>query len=64
MYFIKRLLDDMWLMGYMRGGCNVPTCIWSLRIRDAMPFDSQFNAEKMARQIGGCVVIFRAVKEG
>ena len=64
MFFIKRVSDDMWLMGYMRGGCSVPTCIWSLHIRDALPFDSQFNAEKMARQIGGGVVIFRAVKEG
>lgn len=64
MYFIKRLSDDMWLMGYMRGACSVPTCIWGQHIKDAMPFDSQFKAEMMAKQIGRCIVVFRAVKEG
>lgn len=63
MYFIKRLSDDMWLMGYMRGACSVPTCIWGQHIKDAMPFDSQFKAEMMAKQIGRCSVVFMAVKE-
>ena len=63
MYFIKRLSDDMWLMGYMRGACSVPTCIWGQHIKDAMPFDSQFKAEMMAKQIGRCSVVYMAVKE-
>ena len=64
MYLIKRVSDDMWLMGFMRAGCGVPTCIWGEHLRDALPFDSIYPAEALAKEIGGCVVIFRDIKEG
>lgn len=62
MYLIKRMADGMWLMGYWRGGCPVPTCIWGERLRDALPFTAQYAAEMLAREIGGCVVVFAQVK--
>ena len=64
MYFIKRQSDDMWLLGHMRLGCLRPTCVWGENFRDALPIDRLSDAEALARRIGGCTVVFMAIKEG
>lgn len=64
MYLIKRISDGMWLMGHMRGSCGVPTRIWCEHPQDALPFATPIPAEVLANLIGGCVVVYKAAKEG
>lgn len=62
MYTIKRVSDDMWLMGYMHAGCGAPTCIWGDNIQGAKLFQDQIDAKLLAKKIGGCIVIYRPTK--
>ena len=64
MFFIKRQSDDMWLLGHMRLGCLRPTCVWGKDFRDALPIEKLYDAETLARRIGGCAIVYRPIKEG
>lgn len=64
MFIIRRIEDGMWLVGYIRSTCPVPTCLWGQRWEDARLFESQWEAEAMARKCGGEAVLLRPREEG
>lgn len=59
MYFIYKPTEDMWLLGHQPGGCGVPTCIWGTRWQDALPFEHNAEAQRLAERIGRCEIVHR-----
>ena len=59
MYFIYKPSEKLWLLGHQSGGCGVPTCIWGTRWQDALPFEHNAEAQRLAERIGRCEIVHR-----
>ena len=49
-YYIRDDETGLYLIGRMKLGAPVPTCIWGDQRADMMTFDSSFEARKAASQ--------------
>ena len=65
MWLIRK--DGMWLMGYQASGireflgnghlASVPTCIYSAKLQDAMPFEDETMARNLAQLLGADLMV-------
>lgn len=59
-YYIRDDETGLYLIGRMKLGAPVPTCIWGDRRADMMTFDNSFEARKAAAQFkDSAVSIYR-----
>ena len=56
MFVIYNRDEGMYLLAAQNGMLGVLTCLWGEDRRDAMTFESAFEARKTARRIGNCDV--------
>ena len=52
LYYIRDDATGMYLIGRMKLGAPVPTCVWGERRSDAMTFDGPTEARKAILEIG------------
>lgn len=52
LYYIRDDTTGMYLIGRMKLGAPVPTCVWSERRGDMMTFDGPVEARKALLEIG------------
>ena len=55
-YYIRDDMTGLYLIGRMKLGAPVPTCIWGNRRADMMTFDNAAGARKVAEEIGDSTV--------
>ena len=51
-YYIRDDVNGLYLIGRMKMGAPVPTCVWGNRRADMLTFDNSYEARKVAVEIG------------
>ena len=59
LYYIRDDTSGLYLIGHMKLGAPVHTCVYGNRREDATTFSSAIEARQEARRIGGDVSAYR-----